>query len=109
MAVSGSTPTGPASLPLITWGETGPDSVPLITRGETVLVCLQEYIVHEVPSVSGKEWYTYVLYEVWIGLDLGFTAHQQYLSHFKPSREVGKIHIIQCDTGVCHLVLLRAL
>jgi hypothetical protein len=39
-------------------------------------------------------------------LDWGFTAHQQYLSHFEPPQEVGKI---QCDTGVCHLVLLRAL
>jgi hypothetical protein len=26
----------------------------------------------------------------WIGLDWGFTAHQQYLSYFEPSREVGK-------------------
>jgi hypothetical protein len=42
----------------------------------------------------------------WIGLDWGLTAHQQYLSHFEPPREVGKI---QCETGMCHLVLLRAL
>jgi hypothetical protein len=41
-----------------------------------------------------------------IGLDWGFTARQQYLSHFETPREVGKI---QCDTGVCHLVLLHAL
>jgi hypothetical protein len=41
-----------------------------------------------------------------IGLDWGFMAHQQYLSNFEPAREVGRI---QCDTGVCHLVLLHTL
>jgi hypothetical protein len=46
---------------------------------------------------------------VWIRFDLielSFKAHQHYFSHVEPPLEMASI---QCATGVCNLVLLRAL
>jgi hypothetical protein len=47
-------------------------------------------------------------YRDWIGMDLGFTARQQYISHFEPPEKWGRYSVtlacVTCDNGVCHLL-----